>query len=271
MRTGNGVVDKSTSTLLEAEVFWDEVYPKPSIFRRGIHFKVLDENVRVRRERDLLGPLFGIVGVFEGEKLDAGTLALRRQKFGGLRLKIFGLKIPVPWIFRKKIAMNISFLYVDSDLVILNSDRIIVLAPSLERSLFTALLYVARRYQAQRQRKQQLPSSEDSSKTVESPPIGDLVWHADTSMDVDDVLMQSFLDEPTLQSNFSVQDMLDRNFDESHVLPSSTKKKQKPPTTTTTTTNNPSAEPPKPPYSLQKKPSSSAAAQKKKKKIKKLL
>jgi len=251
--TNNGVVDKSTSTLLDGH--WDEVYPKPGKHRftfavttRDPLFSSTsssstnvddDENIRVERERHVLGALFGFVGVYDCRKVDAFTLGLRRRKF--LRAKFLGFSVPIPWLFRTA-KEEMTFLYVDSDLVLFKDQtKLVVLAPPLERSLFTALLYVARRYQARKKRANikraklrrgaplsSYKTTDDLAETAEpGPPIGDLVWNADTSMEVDDEEMQSFLDEPLLRANFSVQDMLDGNFrlqDERHKPPSAPRK-----------------------------------------------
>ena len=214
--TNNGVFDKSASTLLSGT--WDEVYPASRVGgSRRAAFKI-DDKVVVRFERQLLGPLLGFVRVFDGFKSDVQTLGLRRRKFGGLQMRLFGLTLPLPWIFRGYTQKSLTFLYVDSDLLIFkdqNGQKLSVLAPPLERSLFNSLLYVARRYQTSKRRRQLSETYKPESQRTDverGPPIGDLVWQADTSMEVNDEDMQEFLDKPLLRANFSVQDMLDGNF-----------------------------------------------------------
>ena len=216
--TNNGVTDRSSSTLLSGPAAWEELLPLRRVFPTFARFRpsARTGGLVVEREARLLGPLLAFGAASDGSPRDSATLALAPRFWGGMYVRVLGLTLPLPRLAPAR-PRDLVVMYLATDVLVVvdrkpDGDALSVLAePAPWR--FTSPLRLRAKvaaFRAARAAARDRRARDAAAAETAGALVGDVDWTRDDGMDVDDAVMQKFLESSDkFKSQFSVQDMLD--------------------------------------------------------------
>ncbi|KAK7250149.1 hypothetical protein SO694_00006450 [Aureococcus anophagefferens] len=203
---------------------WEELLPLRRLFPTFARFRpsARTGGLVVEREARVLGPLPRVGAPPDGSPRDSATLALAPRFWGGMYVRVFGLTLPLPRLAPPR-ARDLVVMYLATDALVIADRRAAqgsTGSPTATRSPCSPSPRpgASRRPCASRQgrrlprgRGQRPPAPREAAAAETAGAlVGDVDWTRDDGMDVDDAVMQKFLESSDkFKSQFSVQDMLD--------------------------------------------------------------